>query len=97
MPGQPKRPMSAYFLWMNENREQIKKDHPGLSIAEFGKKAGELWKAMTDKSVSFCFVKNIFWIFFQLVSFITIVMFIFSLMILFSVPTLTSEKNYDNF
>ena len=60
MPGQPKRPMSAYFLWMNENREQIKKDHPGLSIAEFGKKAGELWKAMTDKSVSFCLVKNTF-------------------------------------
>ena len=52
--------MSAYFLWMNENREQIKKDHPGLSIAEFGKKAGELWKAMTDKSVSFCLVKNTF-------------------------------------
>ena len=53
LPGQPKRPMSAYFLWMNENREQIKKDHPGLSIAEFGKKAGELWKGMSDKSVSF--------------------------------------------
>ena len=52
LPGQPKRPMSAYFLWMNENREQIKKDHPGLSIAEFGKKAGELWKGMSDKSVS---------------------------------------------
>eukprot|EP00093_Oithona_nana_P006629 06629.XXX_36124_33230_1 [CDS] Oithona nana genome sequencing. len=50
LPGQPKRPMSAYFLWMNESREQIKKDHPGLSIAEFGKKAGELWKSMTDKS-----------------------------------------------
>ena len=45
---------------MNENREQIKKDHPGLSIAEFGKKAGELWKAMTDKSVSFYSTKNIF-------------------------------------
>ena len=55
LPGQPKRPMSAYFLWMNESREQIKKDHPGLSIAEFGKKAGELWKSMTDKSVRFFF------------------------------------------
>ena len=52
LPGQPKRPMSAYFLWMNENREQIKKDHPGLTIAEFGKKAGELWKNLSDKSVS---------------------------------------------
>jgi len=50
LPGQPKRNMSAYFIWMNENREQIKKDHPGLSVTEFGKKAGELWKGLTDKS-----------------------------------------------
>jgi structure-specific recognition protein 1 len=48
LPGQPKRPMSAYFLWMNANREQIKSDHPGLSIGEFGKKSGELWKTMKD-------------------------------------------------
>ena len=60
---------------MNENREQIKKDHPGLSIAEFGKKAGELWKAMTDKSVSFYLTENIF-DFYKF--FITLVMFVFS-------------------
>ena len=51
LPGQPKRAMSAYFLWMNANRENIKKDHPGLSVTEFGKKAGEIWKEMSDKSV----------------------------------------------
>ena len=51
--------MSAYFLWMNENREQIKKDYPGLTIAEFGKKAGELWKNLSDKSVSSYFVCDI--------------------------------------
>ncbi len=51
LPGQPKRGMSAYFLWMNENREKIKKEHPGLSVTEFGKKAGELWKELEDKSV----------------------------------------------
>ena len=71
LPGQPKRPMSAYFLWMNESREQIKKDHPGLSIAEFGKKAGELWKSMTDKSVRFFFLIKIviFLIYLLLVNF----------------------------
>jgi hypothetical protein len=53
LPGQPKRYATAYFIWMNENRENIKTKFPGLSIAEFGKKSGELWKEMTDKSVSF--------------------------------------------
>ena len=53
LPGQPKRNQSAYFIWMNSNRENIKKDFPDLSLAEFGKKAGELWKAMEDKSVRF--------------------------------------------
>ncbi len=50
LPGQPKRGMSAYFLWMNENREKIKSEHPGLSVTEFGKKAGEIWKDLADKS-----------------------------------------------
>uniref|UniRef100_A0A0K2SX54 FACT complex subunit SSRP1 n=3 Tax=Lepeophtheirus salmonis TaxID=72036 RepID=A0A0K2SX54_LEPSM len=50
LPGQPKRNQSAYFLWMNENREKIKSDFPGLSITEFGKKAGELWKDLKDKT-----------------------------------------------
>ncbi len=44
--------MSAYFIWMNANREKIKTEFPDLSVTEFGKKAGEMWKAMTDKSVS---------------------------------------------
>ena len=50
--GQPKRPMSSYFLWMNAERENIKKDNPGFTIGEIAKKAGELWKALSDKSVS---------------------------------------------
>merc|ERR1711983_547388 len=37
-------------MGMNANRENIKKDHPGLSVTEFGKKAGEIWKEMSDKS-----------------------------------------------
>merc|ERR1711978_69264 len=48
--GQPKRPQTAFFLWLNENREQIKKDHPDLSLAETSKKAGEIWREMEDKS-----------------------------------------------
>jgi structure-specific recognition protein 1 len=50
LPGQPKKNQSAYFLWMNQNREKIKKDYPGLSMTEMSKKAGESWRDMKDKS-----------------------------------------------
>ena len=52
LPGQPKKNQSAYFLWMNHNREQIKKDYPGLSMTDMTKKAGELWRDLQDKTVS---------------------------------------------
>ena len=50
LPGQPKKNQSGYFLWMNENREKIKKEHSGLSMTELTKKAGEIWRDMKDKS-----------------------------------------------
>ena len=49
----PKRPLSAYMLWLNENREQIKKDNPGSKVTDIAKRGGELWRGMKDKSVSF--------------------------------------------
>ena len=49
-PNQPKRPQSAYFLWLNQHREQIKEEHPGISITELTKKAGEMWRDLKDKS-----------------------------------------------
>jgi len=49
LPGQPKRNQSSYMIWMNANREKIKAQTDG-GIAEIAKKAGELWKAMEDKS-----------------------------------------------
>ncbi|XP_008942733.1 PREDICTED: FACT complex subunit SSRP1, partial [Merops nubicus] len=48
-PNAPKRPMSAYMLWLNANRERIKSEHPGISITDLSKKAGELWKAMSKE------------------------------------------------
>jgi len=47
--GKPKRPMSAYFLWMNGNRKKINKENPGLSVSEFGKLAGGMWKEIDDE------------------------------------------------
>lgn len=44
--GAPKRPMSAYMLWLNSNRERIKSENPGISVTEISKKAGEMWKQL---------------------------------------------------
>ena len=51
-PNAPKKPMTAYMLWLQENRPAIKKRYPGISVTEISKKAGELWKEVTDKTVS---------------------------------------------
>lgn len=48
----PKRPLSAYMLWLNENREAIKKESPGIKVTEIAKRGGELWRGLGDKSVS---------------------------------------------
>lgn len=45
-PGGPKRPMSAYMLWLNSSRERIKSENPGISITEISKKAGEMWRQL---------------------------------------------------
>merc|ERR1712014_209212 len=46
----PKRPMSAYFLWTQENREAVMKKH-GIEKAgpEFTRKAAEEWKMVSEK------------------------------------------------
>ena len=49
--GQPKRAQSAFFIWMNSNRDQIRKESPSNNGPDMAKTAGELWKTMS-KSVS---------------------------------------------
>lgn len=53
MAEKPKRPLSAYMIWLNDHREQIKKENPGIKVTEIAKRGGELWRALKDKSVSF--------------------------------------------
>ncbi|CAB3261650.1 unnamed protein product [Arctia plantaginis] len=50
MTDKPKRPMSAYMLWLNSAREQIKSENPGMKVTDIAKKGGEIWKSMKDKS-----------------------------------------------
>lgn len=48
--NKPKRATTAFMLWLNETREQIRKDNPGIKITEVAKKGGEMWKELKDKS-----------------------------------------------
>ncbi|XP_011185457.1 high mobility group protein D [Zeugodacus cucurbitae] len=50
MSDKPKRPLSAYMIWLNSARDQIKRENPGIKVTEVAKKGGELWRAMKDKS-----------------------------------------------
>ncbi|KAH8233657.1 hypothetical protein KR026_010980 [Drosophila bipectinata] len=46
----PKRATTAFMLWLNDTREKIKKDNPGIKVTEIAKKGGEMWKELKDKS-----------------------------------------------
>lgn len=65
MAERPKRPLSAYMLWLNDNREQIKRENPGIKVTEVAKRGGELWRGLKDKSVSFNFLSPYFYFFFM--------------------------------
>ncbi|OIW09624.1 hypothetical protein TanjilG_28223 [Lupinus angustifolius] len=48
-PNKPKRPPSAFFVFMSEFREQYKKDFPeNKSVANVSKAGGSKWKSMSD-------------------------------------------------
>ncbi|XP_024962634.1 HMG1/2-like protein [Cynara cardunculus var. scolymus] len=48
-PNKPKRPASAFFLFMEEFRKQFKEENPGnKSVAAVGKAGGAKWKTMSD-------------------------------------------------
>ncbi|XP_053609906.1 FACT complex subunit Ssrp1 [Plodia interpunctella] len=46
----PKRPATAFMLWLNENRKDIVDDNPGIKVTEIAKRGGELWRELKDKS-----------------------------------------------
>ncbi|KAJ8771085.1 hypothetical protein K2173_023410 [Erythroxylum novogranatense] len=48
-PNKPKRPPSAFFVFMEEFRQQYKEKHPtNKSVAAVGKAGGDKWKSMSD-------------------------------------------------
>eukprot|EP00913_Durusdinium_trenchii_P027869 g26131.t1 len=46
---QPRRPSSAYFLWLSENREAIAKSLGTGKGSEVSKKAGQLWRELSQE------------------------------------------------
>ncbi|KAF2724555.1 hypothetical protein K431DRAFT_217648 [Polychaeton citri CBS 116435] len=48
-PNMPKRGLSAYMFFANENRDKVREDNPGIKFGEVGKLLGEKWKSLTDK------------------------------------------------
>jgi|TARA_B110000003_G_C16491803_1_gene473761 histone H3/H4 len=48
-PQKPKRPQSAYFLFMMEKRVELKDAHADWGIGEIGKECGRLWNELPEE------------------------------------------------
>lgn len=46
-PDAPKRSLSAYMFFANENRDIVRAENPGISFGQVGKLLGEKWKALS--------------------------------------------------
>ena len=47
-PAPPKRPQTAFFIYLNENRSEVKKKHPDAKITEITGFASNLYKALSE-------------------------------------------------
>lgn len=47
-PNAPKKPLTAYMLFCNEKRPDVKKEHPDLKLGEVSQKLAALWGGMTE-------------------------------------------------
>jgi hypothetical protein len=48
-PNAPKRGLSAYMFFANDQRDKVREDNPGIKFGEVGKLLGEKWKALSEK------------------------------------------------
>lgn len=48
-PNAPKRGLSAYMFFANEQRDCVRLEHPGIAFGQVGKVLGERWKALSEK------------------------------------------------
>ena len=48
-PNAPKRSLSAYMFFANEQRDIVRAENPGIAFGQIGKILGEKWKALDKK------------------------------------------------
>ncbi|SMQ47219.1 unnamed protein product [Zymoseptoria tritici ST99CH_3D7] len=48
-PNMPKRGLSAYMFFANEQRDNVREENPGIKFGEVGKLLGERWKGLNEK------------------------------------------------
>jgi len=44
IPEPPKKPLSSYIMFANENGSQLRKSNPTMKLGDIGKKLGEQWR-----------------------------------------------------
>ncbi|KAL8647232.1 MAG: hypothetical protein Q9210_005682 [Variospora velana] len=48
-PNAPKRGLSAYMFFANDNRDSVREENQGITFGQVGKVLGEKWKALNAK------------------------------------------------
>lgn len=48
-PNAPKRSLSAYMFFANEQRDVVRAENPGIAFGQVGKLLGERWKALNEE------------------------------------------------
>lgn len=49
-PNAPKRALSAFFIFCNEERPVVRAKHPGWTVGEVAKELGKRWEQVSDRS-----------------------------------------------
>lgn len=49
-PNAPKRALSAFFCFCNDERPKVKAQHPNYSVGDIAKELGKRWESCTNKS-----------------------------------------------
>ncbi|PKY08366.1 non-histone chromosomal protein 6 [Aspergillus campestris IBT 28561] len=47
-PNAPKRGLSAYMFFANDNREKVREENPGITFGQVGKTLGDKWKNLSE-------------------------------------------------
>jgi len=48
--GKAKKPLKGFMLFSSEHRAQIKEENPDLTFGGIGKKLGEMWRGLDEKT-----------------------------------------------